>query len=76
MLNVEQLELRLTNAVTNYDRRESTKRGYNHYSLAQYLAAVGEVIGEVRQGVPIETALSHFFCDRILAVLTREVQKC
>jgi len=30
----------LVHAVTEYDRRESKKRYYNHYALGQYLARV------------------------------------
>ena len=38
----ELLHFKLVHAVTEYDRKQSTKRGYNPYALGQYLQRIQE----------------------------------
>lgn len=64
--NTEQLKQRLVNALTDYDRRQSTKRHYNHHALALYFQAVDDVMEAVEQGVDIRTALAGSFNDHVL----------
>lgn len=54
---------KLLHAVTEYDRKQSTKRGYNVWALPQYLGAINErVIPAIEQGVPIRKAILRGFC--------------
>ncbi len=57
---------RLTHALTEWDRKQSTKRGYNPYALAQYLMAVDRVTNAMNCGVSVREALLDNFCDRLL----------
>lgn len=65
---------KLIHAATEYDRKQSTKRGYNHHALALYFAAIDETITEYDKGTPITRALENHFNDRLLTVLQRAVQ--
>ena len=47
----------LVHAVTEYDRKESTKRGHNIYALSQYLARVADVESDIKKGTPVRAAL-------------------
>ncbi len=38
-----QLHDTLAHAVTEYDRKQSARKGYNHYALGHYLGAVQEI---------------------------------
>jgi len=76
---------KLLHAVTEYDRRQSTRKGYNMWALPQYLGAINEgIIPEIEKGVPVRKAiLSHFtvrLLDRCLKAVgeapsTREEQR-
>lgn len=57
---------RLLAALTEYDRKQSTKRGYNHYALAHYMAALGRAQDAMREGCSIREALLRCFNDRLL----------
>lgn len=65
--------MRLMNALTEYDRKQSTKRGYNRYALGQYCAAMQEVRIAVESGDTLRQALCANFCGRLLDVLLRSV---
>lgn len=65
---------KLIHAATEYDRKQSTKRGYNHHALALYFEAIDEALAEHGKGTPITRALENHFNDRLLAVLQRAVQ--
>lgn len=57
---------KLTHALTQWDIKQSKKRGYNPYALGQYLIAVDRVTNAMNCGVTIREALLDNFCDRIL----------
>lgn len=67
------LSVRLTHAVTRYDMREASKRGYNPYALAQYLEACDTLERLLSEGVALERALESCFSDRLLQAVRRAV---
>jgi hypothetical protein len=64
---------KLIHALTQYDIKQSTRRGYNHYALAQYFAAVDEAMELVAAGKPVDVALRAVFSDRVLDVCLKAV---
>jgi hypothetical protein len=56
----------LAHVVTEYDRQQSSKRGYNIYALAQYLGAADDAIALTVQGVELRAALLRSFNGRLL----------
>lgn len=61
------LRKKLLNAVTEYDRQQSTKSGYNHYALGHYCAAVTKVVRYVEEhGYPVRLSILNCFCGRLL----------
>lgn len=67
------LKVRLIDAVTEWDRKESTKRGYNFYAFPQYLNAVESVTERVWEGLSVSDALEAHFNDRLLSFLKKRV---
>lgn len=63
----------LTHAVTQYDRKQEGKRGYNRYALPQYLAAVHSVEEQVSKGASRRCAIVSNFCGRLLDVCLKAV---
>lgn len=64
---------KLIHAATEYDRKQSARRGYNPSALAQYFAAIDETMSAVEKGVSIDHALENHFNDRLLTVLQKAV---
>lgn len=64
---------RLIHAATEYDRKQSTKRGYNPFALGQYFAAIDETMSEVEKGISVQAALANHFNDRLLTALVKVV---
>jgi hypothetical protein len=58
----------LLHAVTEHDRKQSTRKGYNRYALAHYLAAVENVCNAVNCGSTRRDALVDNFCGRLLDI--------
>lgn len=65
---------RIVAALTEYDRRQSTRRGYNHYALGHYLGALQEAEKLVDDGQSWSDALPQVFCDRVLDVCLRAIR--
>lgn len=61
----------LVSAVTEYDRRQSTRRGYNPHALALYLSALDDVTAMVIAGHSVQYALERNFNGHLLTVLSR-----
>ena len=40
----------LVMAVTEYDRKQSVKRGYNRYDLPQYFMRIDEIMADIDSG--------------------------
>jgi hypothetical protein len=67
------MKQKLVNALTDYDRRQSTRRGYNPHALALYFEALDDVMVAVEQGVDIRKALADSFNDRVLDACLRAI---
>ena len=65
---------KLVKALTEYDRKQSTRRGYNHHALALYFEALDEAMAQVEKGRSIQAALRSVFNDRVLDICLRAVQ--
>jgi len=61
----------LIHAVTAYDRKQSTRRGYNPYALGQYFQRIDEVCLDIEAGAEPRAALMAGFNDRLLDVLLK-----
>ncbi len=59
---------KLASAVTQYDIKQSKRRGYNVYALSHYLGAVHEVEAELAKGADLRKALISNFNGRLLDV--------
>lgn len=64
---------RLLHIVTEYDRRQSKRKGYNPYALAHYCRAIGNVMEAIGNGEPIEQALKHGFCGSLLRHVAKKL---
>jgi hypothetical protein len=67
------LHNKLVDAVTAYDRKQESKRGYNRYALAQYLARVQEVSADIAKGADIRAAITAGFTGRLLDACLKAV---
>ena len=67
------LQTTLASAATQYDIKQSTKRGYNPYGLGLYLEAVERAVKAVEQGSDVRTALLRCFNDRLLDAMLKAV---
>ena len=63
----------LLHALTTYDRKQMTKRGYNVYALAHYMGALHNIEAALAQGTDLRTALVGSFCGRLLDVCLKSV---
>jgi hypothetical protein len=66
------LHARLDHYVTEWDRKESTKRYYNAFALGIYLERAERVSKAVGNGERLSIALEQNFCDRLLTFLTKK----
>jgi len=65
---------KLLHAVTEYDRKQSLKRFYNVYALAQYLMAVDRARDEmIENSLTLRQALITCFNGRLLDVCLKAV---
>ncbi len=64
---------KLVHAVTEYDRKQMTKRGYNVYALAQYLEAVNAAEELIDKGVGTRRAFVECFNGRLLDVVLKSI---
>jgi hypothetical protein len=76
MTHIERFEsekTKLVHVVTEYDRKQEAKRGFNRYALAQYLQALDCVGNDIKAGYNLRDAFVNNFCGRLLDVLLRAV---
>lgn len=59
---------KLVHAVTEYDRKQSARKSYNRYALAQYLGAVENASNAINCGTCRREALVDYFNGRLLDV--------
>lgn len=62
---------RLIAAATAYDRKQSTKRGYNPYALGIYFERIDAVCQDIDHGKPVRQALLDGFNDRLLTIMLK-----
>ena len=60
------LHTKLVHAVTEYDRKQSTKRGYNIWALPQYLSRIDSIEVDIAAGSSVRDALVAAFSGRLL----------
>jgi hypothetical protein len=73
MSDTIEMRFKLLHAVTEYDRKQSTGKGYNRYALANYLAAVEDVTNAVNCGSTRRDALVSRFNGRLLDVCLKSL---
>jgi hypothetical protein len=56
---------KLISAVTQYDRKQATKRGYNNYALGIYFERVDAVCADVEAGADPRAAITAGFSGRL-----------
>lgn len=66
-------DLSLFNAVTEFDRRASKRKGYNPYALGHYAKALQEVRLDVAAGATLRQALLVNFNGRLLDCLLKSI---
>lgn len=64
---------KLIHAVTDYDRKQRNKAGYNPNALGQYFLAVDEAIAVSKRNKPLQEALADYFNDRLLDVCLKAI---
>lgn len=64
---------KLINALTEWDRRNAKRKGYNPYALPQYFQAVAAAEEDISTGVSLRQALVNHFCGRGLDVCLKAV---
>jgi hypothetical protein len=65
----------LVSAVTEYDRKQESKRGYNMYALPQYLGALDRIEDDIRQGASIRSAIEDHFSGPLQTFVLKWLQK-
>ena len=58
----------LIHALTDYDRKQSKKRGYNPHAPGIYFQRIDEVCADIERGTKPRAALLAGFQDRLLDV--------
>jgi hypothetical protein len=70
---------KLISAATQFDARNSKRRGWNPYALPQYFAAIDSVCADIEGGLNVETAIRKHtddrFCDVLLKAVSEEREK-
>ena len=69
----EKTRAALIHAVIQYDAKQSTKRGYNHYALSQYFARVDDICADLENGADLRKAICAGFLGRLADVCLRAV---
>jgi hypothetical protein len=68
------VQSKLLMIVTEYDRKQSTKKHYNRYALAQYCDSIDRVMEERDRGSPLALALQAGFCGSLLRHIARKLK--
>jgi len=64
---------RIVHALTAYDRKQSTRKGYNVYALPLYFRALDEACEIVAGGASWENALTEVFEGPVLKAAMKAV---
>jgi hypothetical protein len=62
---------KLLHELTEYDRKESTKRGYNRNALGIYMEALNSAMEHIDAGKDIRKVLVGHFCGRLLTKMLK-----
>jgi hypothetical protein len=57
-MSPQEAGMRIIMALTNYDRKQSTKRGYNPYALAHYCKAATDIEADLVSGVDMRKSIT------------------
>ncbi len=71
--STDMLRTRILMIVTEYDRKQSKKKGYNIWALSHYCNGVSNVMGAVDSGEDIEEALKAGFCGSLLRHIAKKL---
>jgi len=69
------LRFQLVTAVTDYDRKQSTKPSYNIYALPQYFARIDEILSDVEAGTDPRSAIAAGFTGTLLNFVFRRMSE-
>jgi hypothetical protein len=72
-MNAIEIRARLVNALSTYDRKQSTLKHHNPYALGQYFARLDDVMNDIEAGATPRQALCAGFCDRVLDACLRAI---
>ena len=70
-MNTEQIRARLVHGATEYDRKQSAKRGWNPYALGIYLQRIDDIMVDIERGADPRSAIVAGFTDRLLDVMLK-----
>ena len=62
---------KIVSALISYDKKQSTRKGYNPYALPQYLAAVDNVESRMAKGYTLREAIIKSYLDRLCDAVLR-----
>lgn len=65
------LRFKLSHAVTDYDRKQSRRKGHNPYALAHYLGAVQQIESAVDAGAELRSAILRRMTGRLADVVLK-----
>jgi hypothetical protein len=63
----------LVHAATRYDERQSKRKCYNHYALAQYLMRIDDVCTDIERGATPRDAVVAGFSGPLLNALLKAI---
>mgnify|MGYP001221466180 CR=1 FL=1 len=78
---LRKLNFVLVNAVTQYDIKQSSKRGYNSYALSHYLGACTDIIEALQKerdwyaAKHLDRIVADHFTGPLLTVVTRAISR-
>jgi hypothetical protein len=72
-MTTEEITRRLTHAVTEYDRKESSKKHYNRFALGQYFERIADIRADLDRGAEVRAAIVAGFTGRLLDVCLKSV---
>ena len=68
------MRIKLLNILTEYDRKQSTKRSHNPYAMGHYCRAIDGIMVAYEAGTPIETALKGELCGSLLRHVAKKLK--
>jgi hypothetical protein len=65
------MRLKLVSTLTEYDRKESTKKYHNRFALGIYLQSLHSAEDDIKEGSSLARALYDHFNGRLLTALEK-----